>query len=1081
MLKMRQPIVSASFSKIALVLVLSFLSGRGITQNLSIKEEARTIKTYPYSDSNPVPSLAINDKVALFYPYFVFDGYSVKGVDKKWKVVTLENDYIKVTVLPEVGGKVWGAIEKSTGREFIYQNHVMKFRSIGIRGPWTSGGIEHNFGLDLGHAPWASGAVDYLLKNNEDGSVSCFVGGLDLASRTEWRVEIRLPEDAAYFETNGMWYNPTPLHDSYLSWENAAYKASDDLQFYFPGTHYIGHNGDAHPWPTDREGRNLSIYKENNFGSHKSYHVMGVFPNWFGGYYHDPDFGTGHWTAYDDAPGKKIWIWALSRNGAIWEDLLTDTDGQYIEAQSGVKFNQAHPWSGYHSPFDQLFLRPLYSELKSEIWFPVKETGGMVAAGRSGTLNMVVSGDSVDLAFCPNVTIEDDLVLSVGNKEVHRESLRLQPLEVWKKRIFLPGSRDQYLDVRIGDDLHYSTNPAQKVLDRPVVTPPGRNYDDAEQLFRVAEDRYSMRNFDGALNTYLECLEKEPTHIGALAKVAEIYYRRLQHEDGLKYARKALEYNTYKSEVNFIYGLLKEGSGNLVQAEEAYSVAARSMEYRSAAFTRIAGLSVKRGRYKYAVTYGEKALDFNRYNIPAREFLAISYRKLGDKEKANKILDEILALDPLDHLVRFEQYLLDPSDEKVKDFNGAIRNELPWETYLELAIKYASHGLDTEAIKVLEQSQAYPSVFYWLAWLYKDEAPEKSKENLEKAVQSDPVLVFPFRRESIPVFRWAQQQYPSWKNEYYLGLIYWHHQREDEARELFSKCGDAPDFAPFYIARGVLFAGDGSGKTEKDFRRALALAPEEWRTWNYLDDYLDRKGEFGQEVESAGKAYARFSEIPEMGIDYARALINAGQPEKALKILNKIKVLPYEGAREGYELYELANLRIAMDLIESGKYKSALRYIEASEIYPENLGTGKPYEPDIRLQDYMAAYCLERTGNEEGTKQHYKKIYEYSEKHWHDKRVTGNVYLAVITYRLMRKEEELDEAMKSWEVQMDSLRNWRIAPGSASPVFQWVLAKYEGKKEKATTLENELSANPAQSKIKTLWEILGVVEDKEGH
>ena len=152
----------------------------------------RSILTYPYSDPNPLPSLALNTMVRPFYPYFVFDGYTDRSEWKDWKVITLDNEYITVTVLPEMGGKVWGAVEKSTGLEFIYQNHVMKFRAIGIRGPWTSGGIEHNFGLDLGHAPWTSSPVDYIIRNEPDGSVSCIVGGLDLASRTQWRVNIRL-------------------------------------------------------------------------------------------------------------------------------------------------------------------------------------------------------------------------------------------------------------------------------------------------------------------------------------------------------------------------------------------------------------------------------------------------------------------------------------------------------------------------------------------------------------------------------------------------------------------------------------------------------------------------------------------------------------------------------------------------------------------------------------------------------------------------------------------------------------------------------------------------------------------------
>ncbi|MCK5210565.1 MAG: DUF5107 domain-containing protein, partial [Cyclobacteriaceae bacterium] len=326
-------------NRISLILVIALCSfifeKKALGQNATIIEEIKSIKTYPYSDPSPLPSVAISKKIFPFYPYSFFDGYTRKSENMDWTVVTLENDFIEVTVLPGVGGKVWGAIEKSTGKDFIYLNHVLKFRSIGIRGPWTSGGIEHNFGLDLGHAPWTASDVDYVLKENPDGSVSCVVGGLDLASRTQWRVDIRLPKDRAYFETNSMWYNPTPLHDAYLSWENTAYHTGDDMQFYFPGTHHIGHGGKVSPWPIDIDGNNLDMYRENNFGTSKSYHVFGMYPSWFGAYFHNSEFGSGHWAPYDDAPGKKIWIWSLARDGAIWEDLLTDTDGQYIEAQSG--------------------------------------------------------------------------------------------------------------------------------------------------------------------------------------------------------------------------------------------------------------------------------------------------------------------------------------------------------------------------------------------------------------------------------------------------------------------------------------------------------------------------------------------------------------------------------------------------------------------------------------------------------------------------------------------------------------------------------------------------------------------------
>ncbi len=590
-------------------------------QSISITEELKTIKTYPYSDPNPVPSVAINAQASIFYPYSIFDGYTDKGIQKEWKVVTLENDYIEVTVLPEVGGKVMGAIEKSTGEEFIYLNHVLKFRAIGIRGPWTSGGIEHNFGLDLGHAPWTSSEVDYVLKENPDGSVSCVVGGLDLASRTQWRVIIHLPEDKAYFETRSIWYNPTPLNRAYLSWENAAYKATDDLQFYYPGTHHIGHGGKVSPWPVDKEGRNLSIYKENDFGTSKSYHVFGNYPNWFGGYYHNTDFGTGHWAPYSDAPGKKIWIWSLARLGAIWEGLLTDTDGQYIEAQSGVKFNQASRQSGFNTPFNQLFMRPFYSETKSEYWFPVKETGGMVAATPSGTLNLVSTNDSLLISFCPNISISNSLIVKSAETTVLSEYIQLKPMQVFKKSISLPESAQQDIEVNIGEGLlSYTTNKNENRITRPIATPSGQDYNSAEHLFRQADDMNSMRSYNRALKTYFACLEKEPTHSRALSKVAELYYRKAKFNEGLKYARKVLENNTYDADGNFIYGVIQRALGNLTQAEEAFSVAVRSMEYRSAAYVQIAGLHLQKKDYKNAEVYAKKALDYNRFNITAYGF-----------------------------------------------------------------------------------------------------------------------------------------------------------------------------------------------------------------------------------------------------------------------------------------------------------------------------------------------------------------------------------------------------------------------------------------------------------------------------
>ena len=168
---------------------------------VSISEEMRELSTYHFSEPNPIPILTQDKRL---YPYHKFFGYSHDAISQEWNVIKMENKHIEVYVLPEVGGKIWGAIDKSNGEEFIYRNEVMKFRNISLRGPWTSGGIEFNFGV-IGHTPATATPVDYLMRKNKDGSISTFVGGMDLPSRTHWRVEIKVEKGRSNFETKAMW------------------------------------------------------------------------------------------------------------------------------------------------------------------------------------------------------------------------------------------------------------------------------------------------------------------------------------------------------------------------------------------------------------------------------------------------------------------------------------------------------------------------------------------------------------------------------------------------------------------------------------------------------------------------------------------------------------------------------------------------------------------------------------------------------------------------------------------------------------------------------------------------------------
>ncbi len=336
-----------------------------------IREEPITLPTYAFGDSDPVPCTKLKR-----YPYFRYDGSTDTSELRTWKSVVLENNRVKVTMLPEIGGKVWGALDKETGREFLYFNHAVKFRDIAMRGPWCSGGIEFNFGI-MGHSPTTATPVDWTIRTNDNGSVSCFVSATEYINRTTWQVEVRLEKDADYFTTHITWFNGSNLPQPYYHWMTAAYTARGNPRLYFPGTAYVGHDGDWHKWHIDEKGRDISLYSNNAFGGSKSYHIVNGDNRMFAVWWPDAGFGSIHENTIYDKYGRKVWLWALSREGGIWEDLLTDSDGQYVELQSGRVFSQARGTT-YRTPFKHPTFSPGATEIFEEKWGVVRDEAKLI-------------------------------------------------------------------------------------------------------------------------------------------------------------------------------------------------------------------------------------------------------------------------------------------------------------------------------------------------------------------------------------------------------------------------------------------------------------------------------------------------------------------------------------------------------------------------------------------------------------------------------------------------------------------------------------------------------------------------------
>src|SRR5690349_3742845 len=467
------------------VLLISFITSFA-QQKATVKEYKKIFKTYPFSDPDPVPA------VGRIYPYYRFDGYTNSAIQKEWKVVELENDYIKLMILPEIGGKIWAAIEKKTGKSFLYYNHVVKFRDVSMRGPWTSGGIEPNYGI-IGHTPNCATPVDYTTIAKPDGSVSCVIGVLDLLTRTSWRLDINLPKDKAYFTTSSFWYNSSDFEQPYYTWMNTGIKAKGNLEFIYPGTKYLGHEGEYADWPVNKEnGKNISFYENNNFGTYKSYHVFGKYTDFFGGYWHDDDFGFGRYSTHDDKAGKKIWIWGLSQQGMIWEKLLTDTDGQYVEVQSGRLFNQSAEGSTF-TPFKHKGFLPHTTDVWTEYWFPVLKTKGFVAANNYGALNVKQENGWMKIYFLPLQNINDELAVRSGDKIIYSKKLGLKTLQVFADSFQVNTSAADVVVTLGKDKLEYDASPQANVLSRPVDTPKDFDWNSVQGLYLQGKEDLRQR------------------------------------------------------------------------------------------------------------------------------------------------------------------------------------------------------------------------------------------------------------------------------------------------------------------------------------------------------------------------------------------------------------------------------------------------------------------------------------------------------------------------------------------------------------------------------------------------------------
>ena len=997
----------------------------------TIKEYKKVFTTYPFSDPDPIPK-----PDTKIYPYYRFDGFTDKPIQKEWKVVELENDYIKLIILPEVGGKIWSATEKSTGKDFIYNNHVVKFRDIAMRGPWTSGGVEGNYGI-IGHTPNCATPVDYTTITREDGSISCVIGVLDLLTRTSWKLDINLPKDKAYFTTSSFWFNSTEFEQPYYTWMNTGIKAAGNLQFIYPGKNYLGHDGEYNSWPINKQnGKDLSFYNNNNFGGYKSYHVFGKYSDFFGGYWHDEDFGMARYSNHDDKIGKKIWIWGLSQQGMIWEKLLTDTDGQYVEVQSGRLFNQSGENSMY-TPFKHRSFAPYQSDSWTEYWFPVKQTKGFVKANNYGSVNVKNENGWLKIYFSPLQKLNEKLEVFDNEKKVYFKNISVKPMELFKDSIRVLVDENK-LRLTIGDNkLVWNSSPDDGNLNRPLGIPKDFDNNSVYGLHLQGKNYISFRDYIKAEEKLSDCLKKDPSYVPALSDMASLQIRKFQYAEAVVTASRALAINTYEPAANYYYALANLHLGNITDAKDGFDVAASSVEYRSAAYTALAKLYFCENEQSKAIEYAEKSLLNNQYNLEGLQLLAVLYRLQNNVSKASEMLNKISAVDPLNHFVRFEKFLGDSSEASKQHFISLIQNEMPQQTYLELGIWYQQLNRKEEALKVFSLAAPNAELIYWKAFL------ENKAVDLSKI---QPGVSFPFRAETAAVLEKLIKTNDQWLLKYHLALIEWNRNNLVKAKELFQQCGAEPKDPAFYAARAALMKVNPESAVI-DLQQAIKLDKQGWRYTKLLAEHFIIQKQYDKALAIVEPFYKQHTDNYIMGMLYAKIILLNKKYAAADAFLTKLEILPFEGATAGRQLYHEAKLMQAVTEMKNKQYKKALQFIADAKLWPQNFGVGKPYDEDIdeRLEDWLNYQCYTNLGDKETALQSLHKIITFTPK-------VDNTVMNFLP---------ANQLVSAWAIEKTSTpkkaEEWLQAQANIYPsnkIIQWCLQSYT-KKQSVSLTEDE--------------------------
>ncbi|KRL98257.1 DUF5107 domain-containing protein [Levilactobacillus hammesii] len=962
---------------------------------VSLTETELTIPTYQTGqpEKNPMflEKRVYQGSSGKVYPFPVTERIFNEKQDHTYQAIILENQYLQVTFLPELGGRIYRALDKTNNYDFVYYNHVIKPALVGLTGSWISGGIEFNWPQH--HRPDTFLPIEYQLENHDDGSKTLWMSDIDRMYGTKISVGFTMYADKSYLELNEHFKNPTDLPQTFLWWANPAVPVNDHTQSIFPpDVNAVFDHGkravSTFPIATGEyykvdysAGVDISRYK--NVPVPTSYMAAHSEYDFLGNYDHQKNAGLLHVADHHTSPGKKQWTWGNGDFGKSWDHQLTDNDGPYIELMVGT-FTDNQP--------DFTWLQPHEEKSSTEYFMPYKNVGAVKNATIDAAVNLEREDDELRVKAYATAVFKDAHIKLLHNGEVLADEVQtLSPTETFAKTYANPAGADHDFRLEVttaSGRVLVSYQPAKDEVEqipdaaKEIAAPEKLQTNDELYLAGQHLEQYRHATYR-PIDYYLEGLKRDPGDYRINDAYGLLLYRRGQFAESQPYFEKAIKRQTahntnpVSGAAHYHLGLSLRMQGKDHAAYDHFFKATWSHETQAVAFLALAQFKTSQGDLQAALKFVNQALITSAHDMGARALKVSLLRQLNRTDDARRLVAENTRLDHIDLANRYEAYRLDTNDTTTAQLAAALNSKL--NNYLALAEPYMRSGAYADALAIISHySGTHPLKSYYQAYLAaKLGRPTDAAEYAAAGAQASPDYVFPNRLGDVLVLQYICATYPDdGLAAYYLGNFFYDRQVYATATQLWEHCTQVtPDYAMAHRNLSIAYFNrqHDPDKALTELTTAFRLDPQNSRLVFELATLHEKlNAPLADRLKFLEDHFDLVKQRDDSYVLLVTLLNETGRYQEAYDDIMAHIFHPWEGGEGKVSTqYEYALVELAKQDLKQQVPDAAIDKLKQALVYPRSLGEGKLPIAVNNVIDFYLGLAYRAKGDETQAQAHF--------------------------------------------------------------------------------------------------------------